>query len=178
VDTSAPVRDEPLAIELMNTIWADRTGTHDALATAELARGWLTAHADRLDSVTLPQLGPLRQLRDAARTLGSGTPTGRAAALRLVNSSVRARWTELRWDGALVAAPRAAGTSGSHLVSTFAEAIVEAFTSDYEVRACAAPGCVLFYARVRDRREWCSAACGNRARVARHYDKHRKSAHH
>ena len=178
MDTSAPVRDEPLAVELMNTIWADRTGTHDALATSELARGWLNAHADRLESVTPPPLGQLRELRDAARTLAAGTLAGRAAALKLVNAYVRAHWTELRWDGGLVAARRSAPASGSQLLATFAEAIVEAFTSDYDVRACTAPGCVLFYARVRDRREWCSTACGNRARVARHYDRHRKSLQH
>ena len=29
----APVRGEPVAVELMNTLWADRDGLHDALVT-------------------------------------------------------------------------------------------------------------------------------------------------
>ena len=42
-----------------------------------------------------------------------------------------------------------------------------------EIRACGAPGCVLAYLRDHPRRAWCSAACGNRARQARHYARHR-----
>jgi predicted RNA-binding Zn ribbon-like protein len=37
------------------------------------------------------------------------------------------------------------------------------------LRACRAPGCVLYFAKTHPRREWCSVACGNRARAARHY---------
>src|SRR5438105_1450694 len=37
------------------------------------------------------------------------------------------------------------------------------------LRACGAPGCVLLFVKDHPRREWCSAACGNRARQARHY---------
>nr|WP_083986585.1 CGNR zinc finger domain-containing protein [Frankia sp. EI5c] len=40
-------------------------------------------------------------------------------------------------------------------------------------RSCAAPGCPLFFVKHHPRREWCSAACGNRARVARHYARQR-----
>lgn len=40
-----------------------------------------------------------------------------------------------------------------------------------DVRACHAPGCVQYFIKDHPRREWCSAACGNRARVARHYTK-------
>jgi len=40
-----------------------------------------------------------------------------------------------------------------------------------DVRACHAPGCVQYFVKDHPRREWCSAACGNRARVARHYTK-------
>jgi predicted RNA-binding Zn ribbon-like protein len=42
-----------------------------------------------------------------------------------------------------------------------------------EIRACGAPGCVLVFLRRHPRREWCSAACGNRARQARHYARSR-----
>src|SRR4051812_7907062 len=122
MSTGAPVRDEPLAVELMNTIWADRSGVHDALATTESAREWLAAHADRLEAVTPLRLGPLRELRDAARTLATGVPLGRAAALQVVNGHVRASWTELRWDGSLVASPRSAGTPSGALLGALAEA--------------------------------------------------------
>jgi predicted RNA-binding Zn ribbon-like protein len=35
--------------------------------------------------------------------------------------------------------------------------------------ACHGPNCVLYFARVPARRQWCSTGCGNRARVARHH---------
>lgn len=40
------------------------------------------------------------------------------------------------------------------------------------LKACLAPGCVLYFMQNHPRREWCSAGCGNRARVARHYRRH------
>jgi predicted RNA-binding Zn ribbon-like protein len=43
------------------------------------------------------------------------------------------------------------------------------------LRACHAPGCVLYFVRNHPRREWCSDGCGNRARVARHYQRHHGS---
>ena len=39
------------------------------------------------------------------------------------------------------------------------------------LRACYAPGCVLYFIRTHPRREWCSVACGNRVRAARHYQR-------
>ncbi len=39
------------------------------------------------------------------------------------------------------------------------------------LRACYAPGCVLYFIKTHPRREWCSVACGNRVRAARHYQR-------
>jgi len=44
------------------------------------------------------------------------------------------------------------------------------------LRACYAPGCVLYFVKDHPRREWCSHACGNRARAARHYRRHKNPA--
>ena len=43
------------------------------------------------------------------------------------------------------------------------------------LRACGAPGCVLIFLKDHPRRTWCSAACGNRARQARHYERSRRA---
>ena len=40
------------------------------------------------------------------------------------------------------------------------------------LQVCHAPGCGLFFVKQHPRREWCSTACGNRARAARHYSRH------
>jgi len=40
---------------------------------------------------------------------------------------------------------------------------------DRPLRACRAPGCVLYFVKDHPRREWCGVTCGNRVRAARHY---------
>jgi len=40
-----------------------------------------------------------------------------------------------------------------------------------KLRACPAPTCVLYFVKTHPRREWCSVACGNRVRAARHYQR-------
>jgi predicted RNA-binding Zn ribbon-like protein len=44
------------------------------------------------------------------------------------------------------------------------------------VRICGRwPACVLFFVKNHPRRDYCSPVCGNRARVSRHYERHRES---
>ncbi|GII54419.1 hypothetical protein Pth03_28080 [Planotetraspora thailandica] len=40
------------------------------------------------------------------------------------------------------------------------------------LRACPAPRCVRYFIKEHPRQEWCKPSCGNRARVARHYQRH------
>ena len=66
METGAPMLGEPLPVELMNTIWADRDGVHDALSETTGAMAWLQAVAPRLGVVTGPEPGA-RDDRDAVR---------------------------------------------------------------------------------------------------------------
>ena len=43
------------------------------------------------------------------------------------------------------------------------------------LRRCEAPGCINYYLKDHPRRAWCSPKCGNRVRVARHYQRHRRT---
>ncbi|MCX5315251.1 ABATE domain-containing protein [Streptomyces sp. NBC_00154] len=43
------------------------------------------------------------------------------------------------------------------------------------LRACHAPRCVRYFIKEHPRQEWCRPSCGNRARVARHHERHRSS---
>jgi len=54
--------------------------------------------------------------------------------------------------------------------------IVDLLTEPGRLRACQAPGCVLYFVRDHPRREWCSTTYGNRARAARHYRRHHPPA--
>ena len=66
METGAPMLGEPLPVELMNTIWADRDGVHDALSETTGAMAWLQAVAPRLGVVTGPEPGA-RDDRDTVR---------------------------------------------------------------------------------------------------------------
>ncbi|HEY0937513.1 MAG TPA: CGNR zinc finger domain-containing protein, partial [Trebonia sp.] len=76
-------------------------------------------------------------------------------------------------DGRLEPGPAAAGapvTAGLAQVAALAVELLGGPGAG-ELRACYAPGCVLYFVKTHPRREWCSVACGNRTRAARHYQK-------
>jgi predicted RNA-binding Zn ribbon-like protein len=82
----------------------------------------------------------------------------------------------LEADGDAVAATIRADTTGVHDDLAARESITLLGGPDAaKLRACHAPGCVLYFVKTHPRREWCSIACGNRARAARHYDKVRST---
>jgi predicted RNA-binding Zn ribbon-like protein len=204
VDTSAPLLGEPLPVELMNTIWADRDGVYDALDEPAAAEAWLRAIAPRVGSPFIAALDGLtavdvariaRQLtalRDALRRLAAeatGDPRPAAAsvtrelrdAVDTVNrvAAVAPRWSALIWEsGDTPTRVSRAGDQAVAAVSAIADEAIHLFGGDsrLQLRACLAPGCVLYFSKDHPRREWCSSACGNRARAARHYQRHRGAA--
>lgn len=105
-----------------------------------------------------------------------------AAAVIVVNRAcARApSWSELHWpdpddkDAGPERAVRTAHAPALAAVAAIAEEAVALFAGPDRalLRACRAPGCVLYFIRNHPRREWCSDGCGNRARVARHYQRH------
>jgi predicted RNA-binding Zn ribbon-like protein len=189
-------------VELMNTVWADRHGVHDALADLDDTRAWLHAVSDRLDLLPPVELDAsqpgaerlsrrLRRLRDALRRLAAEAtvdPRSAAApatvdldtAVAVVNETAGAapRWSALTWSPGTPPSrqTRTGGSAADAAVSAIAEEAVHLFTDLGErlLRACLAPGCVLYFVKDHPRREWCSTACGNRARAARHYHRHRR----
>lgn len=182
--------DEPPPVRLMSTIWADADGVHDDLYGAADVDGWLDAvGVDRAGAqATESELAIARALRDAVRRLaayvtGDDRPgaasviTDVAAALDRVNSiaaELPAPGLAFR-DGVLeLRAPRgpAPVTAG---LARVAEQAVGLFGGEdaARLRACYAPGCVLYFVKTHPRREWCSVACGNRVRAARHYQRAR-----
>lgn len=102
---------------------------------------------------------------------------GVSAAVTALNAIAAAGYSPPRMgvrDGRLIADVAPAGPPVATALSVIAGQAMELLTEpDSPLRACQAPGCVLFFARDHPRREWCSAGCGNRARAARHYRRHR-----
>ena len=89
-----------------------------------------------------------------------------AAARAPASPAVRSTAREARSDDRL---PR--GNPSRHRVASIAADAIDLIAGPRadELRACGAPGCVLLFEKDHPRRAWCSDACGNRARQARHY---------
>ncbi len=173
--------DEPRPVLLMNTIWANRSQVHDDLTTIGGLRDFLGVPADEAD------LGAFRALRQALRDLaGVLTEDMRAIARdrdlgRAVAEVNRAARSARQWprllvrDGELLRDNESEGSLALQALASIAAEAVELFTGENRVllRACYAPGCVLYFVKDHPRREWCSPSCGNRVRAARHYRRNR-----
>ncbi|URN16167.1 MULTISPECIES: CGNR zinc finger domain-containing protein [Streptomyces] len=183
-----PLTGEPLPLELVNTTYIRgglRGHVVDALAAPGGLDRWLAAHRQQFGppvAQALAHAGPtgpahleaFLELRHALRELAAARTSGRApepAHIAAVNAAARlaARWWELGPSFEAVArSPEgdpvrgALGEVGAAAVALFSGEQAE------RLRACAAPGCILYFVRTHTRREWCTAGCGNRVRVARH----------
>jgi predicted RNA-binding Zn ribbon-like protein len=179
---------EPPVVRFMNTVWGDRFGTHDALESeADLVIVLKALGLEVEREVTPRDLERARRLRDALRRLAAAathdertraaTDLSMQAGLKEVNSTLRdlpprrLEHAEDRWSFQAMATTvrhalaELAGQGGRLMVDP-----------EQPVRACYAPGCVLYFVQHHARREWCSPECGNRARAARHYARHRTGA--
>ncbi|ASD24031.1 hypothetical protein B7495_10930 [Cryobacterium sp. LW097] len=169
----------------MATRWADSEGQHDDFAAPSDLDAWLDAVGVDVQGVAATQEEFLsaRTFRDSVRKLaahvtGDRRPAAVSAvasvedAARNVNAAASQRpIARLRLlDARLVLA---AESARSPVVVGIAGVAVEAqqllSANPALLRACHAPGCVLYFTKTHPRREWCSVACGNRARAARHY---------
>ena len=179
----------PLPLELVNTLFAQSGHLRDALQTPVDLDVWLHANAAQpprpVPAATATELQRVRALRYALRQLFRALSEGAtppAAALQVVNdfSAAAPQVARLDWfDGAPHLTMVDVSERDASAVTMLARAAIQllAGPDQTRIRACGAPGCLLFFLREQRRREWCSAACGNRARVARHYHRHRAPAH-
>jgi predicted RNA-binding Zn ribbon-like protein len=179
---AGPLQDEPLAIELHNTLYACAGKLVDGLATEASARAWLDALADRLPRGghgRPPTRADLIQLREPVRAALHAAMEGDApsrSSLEIINrtSANAPRSPMARWRPTTppVADVDLHGASRAEAVlAAFAADTIDLLTGPHreDVRACGASGCMLLFLKNHPRREWCSDACGNRARQARHY---------
>ena len=120
METRAPLLGEPLPVELMNTIWADRDGVHDALSEATGTEAWLRAITPRVGLPTASDLDiraaadidhlrlRLLTLRDALRRLAAeatGDPRSAAASATRELGCRRRRGQSGRRRGATLVGP-------------------------------------------------------------------------
>ncbi|MER6995715.1 ABATE domain-containing protein [Streptomyces sp. NPDC000410] len=185
-----PLSGEPLPLDLVNTTYIKggvRGHLVDALTCPEELDQWLQAHRERFSPALASALGPAGPagaahleaslvLRHALRELAAARTSGRAPEPvhgAVVNATARlaAQWWELSPGASFEAVPRWLESDPLRAaLGEIAAAAVGLFAGEQgdRIRACAAPGCILYFVKSHARREWCTAGCGNRVRVARH----------
>lgn len=190
----APSLGEPLAIEFGNTRYAVRGNVREGLAEPEHLAAWLRDYSGAFEPGTADaaivalvpaDLSRFVRLRDAirsvARSLVQTAAPAREPLAELLDelngaAAVAPRWPRIDWYGNTPTVVEVTGADPADTVlAAIARSAIEVFggPSRHDLRACGGPGCVLFFIKNHPRREWCSPGCGNRARVARHYDRHR-----
>lgn len=191
-----------LALDLALTVRHDgRGGVADDLGTPDGLTAWVRDRPDLLGRLPLPvdwtareaDLDTVRSLRAAVRALfahavrpGEPSPADAAwlipveDALGRLNAAAAAVPVVPRLDWPREAPPvarhRPTGDAGVHaLPAALARAAIGflAGPDRAALRACHAPRCVRYFLKEHPRQEWCTPSCGNRARVARHHERHR-----
>jgi len=179
-----PLRDQSLPIELHNTLYATTRGELcDGIADPAALHAWLIAVASDLpvpvQTVDAERVAEFRALRDAVRAALRAALDGKPVApgaRRALNDAVAAspRSVQLAVDGTRRVRYHADDPTTIALAATAHETIALVSGPHARgLRVCGAPGCVLVFLKDHPRRTWCSTACGNRARQARHYARHR-----
>jgi predicted RNA-binding Zn ribbon-like protein len=169
----------PLAVDLANSLVQVRPGvTRDLLESDEQLGDWLAHERARLPRVArgAGRYAAFRELRDALHDLLSAVARGEPlprAAIAAVNAASARSDGHLRLalrGGEPVAEHAGSGTPLDRALSLIARSAIELLAGPERarLRVCPAPSCGMFYLGRPDQ-EWCSVACGNRARAARHY---------
>lgn len=190
-------RDTRLALDLALTVRYDgHGGVADDLADPAALTTWVRAHPDTVPDATAfaadqASLTAVRDLRAAVRALFAHAvrpaEPSRADAARLLpvpeavarlNAAAARTPTVpvLHWPEGAEPAVRTGAADGRHdLTATLAQAAIAflAGPDRQRLRACHAPRCTRYFLKEHPRQEWCRPSCGNRARVARHHDRHK-----
>ena len=183
--------DGATALALVGTIAHDgEGGVADRFEDDSGVDAWLAEHFPGLPLRTAEEAERLRTIRFAARSAFAATvaphPASRVERQRRMNDAEAAR----HLAGAIndldpvfvldieEGVQRGLGTAaeGQVLVEgVLALAVTDFLTGPHaqRLRSCQAPRCVRYFVQDHGRQQWCKASCGNRARVARHAERHR-----
>ncbi|MFD9124479.1 CGNR zinc finger domain-containing protein [Kitasatospora sp. NPDC059571] len=169
-----PLIGEPLALDLLNTRW-NPVAPRDLLTDLDGYRIWLSSVglADRCPA-DQASLAAVRTVRDAVAGLVLAGEQGRPAAPEALNE-VLAHGRIRRTLGADGGPAEQVETDGPQWTAAWlaADNYLDLLRQGaHRIRGCAHEECILhfFDTSQNGRRRWCSmAACGNRAKAARHY---------
>jgi predicted RNA-binding Zn ribbon-like protein len=182
-DAGFPMGGEPMAaIDLVDTVMTGVEPPRDLLADPAQLQLWWELQAVRLPPGPRPGAAGLRRLRAAIRDLLDAHQAGRAPlsssvedlnaaaagaprSVRLVGGPHGYR-SDVRWHEEF------GGNQGLSAIAHEAIALLSDPDRLARLRRCANPSCSMLFLAQNKSRTWCSSrTCGNRARVARHYQR-------
>ena len=180
-----PMGGEPfVALDLADTVMTVDDPPTDLIEAASAAAAWWKVQARRLPPGPVPDPAAVRRLRAAIRDLFDAHLEGRPAdptSLEDVNATAASVPTsprlvsggagggsrqETRWH------TEHGGNAALALIAGEAVALLATPERLERLRRCANPDCSMLFLAENKRRKWCAGnVCGNRVRVARHYDR-------
>jgi predicted RNA-binding Zn ribbon-like protein len=180
-DENLPWLVFPPAVDLANTVMVTPAGDRDLLEREDQLEAWIAAEGNRIPGVQAAsgRLAEVRDLRRSVRELLHARARGRPprdGARRRINaiSAAAPLRTALARDGSVVEELDSRDPYARFEATVARSAIELAGRGEDRLRVCAAPSCGMLYLRDHPRQLWCSTACGNRARVARHAARQRR----
>jgi predicted RNA-binding Zn ribbon-like protein len=165
----------PPAVDLANTVIDTPAGDLDLLESEEQLATWIEIERERIPGVegVSGRLEEVRGLREDVLALLRARATGKRPPeepRRRINeiSAAAPVHVSLTPDGQVVE-ELAAKDPYSRFEATVARSAIElGDRAESRLSICGAPSCGMLYLRDHPRQVWCTKACGNRARVARH----------
>jgi predicted RNA-binding Zn ribbon-like protein len=171
----------PPAVDLANTVIAAPAGKRDLLSSDDQLDAWIAAEGGRIPGVEAAsgRLAEVRDLRETVRALLHARARGKrppGAARRRINAITSAApiRISLTSDGRAIEEPEATDRYSLFEAAVARSAIELADRRDAGLSVCGAPSCGMLFLREHPRQVWCTKACGNRARVARHAARRRE----
>ncbi|TCN45512.1 putative RNA-binding Zn ribbon-like protein [Rhodococcus sp. SMB37] len=172
--------EQPLAVNLINTRTNFRGNVIDQLSDIRSTQMWLEAagtqlgRADCVWGVDARRLLLLRNTRHAIAHLADVYTAGTAATEETVHclGYLNQQRTPARFH---LAAGKITVSANSSLFESFRQAVIDSAAVALSapprlgLRRCANTECLHYFVPYVERRLWCTDACGNRVRVARHW---------
>jgi len=164
-----PLTDEPLALDLVDTVWIDDDGPHDLLDAPARRSGWL-ARRELPDPGGRAAAAHLAEAREAIRRLleHPDDPDARDAfAAVLARGRIRLTFEDGRPGETVEVSP--AWAAAWHAARDLRHLLSE---RPDRIKRCANPDCVLWFQDTTrsGTRRWCSmtGGCGSRLKARRH----------
>nr|WP_239062906.1 ABATE domain-containing protein [Streptomyces sp. SID13031] len=175
-----------VALDLVDTQLLAATPPVDLIETPEQLAQWWSLQEVRLPAGPVPDCAAVRRLRAAVRDVLDSHLAGElpsATSVDDINAAAAGAPQSLRMvahgNGLQAATRWHPEYGGNAALASMARETIELMTDAERLatlRRCANPNCSMLFLAEHRRRQWCiGSRCGNRARVARHYEKTRQS---